>query len=139
MVTRLSVRRPVSRVLFSSCNERWPFLWDVRRRTPRATYPDGGAETRKCRPYLVLLPVGLAVPSSLPKPRCALTAPFQPCPGLKPVGGLISVALSLESPPPDIIRHRVSAEPGLSSRFALRRNEQPSGHLTHPECRGVSR
>jgi len=32
-----------------------------------------------CRPYLVLLPVGLAVPSSLPNPRCALTAPFHPC------------------------------------------------------------
>jgi len=33
-----------------------------------------------CRPYLVLLPVGLAMPSSLPKPRCALTAPFHPYP-----------------------------------------------------------
>ena len=27
-------------------------------------------------PYLVLLPVGLAVPSPLPETRCALTAPF---------------------------------------------------------------
>ena len=24
----------------------WPFVWDVRCRTPRATYPGGGAETR---------------------------------------------------------------------------------------------
>src|SRR5438270_2309784 len=31
-----------------------------------------------CRPYLVLLPAGLAVPSALPQTRCALTAPFQP-------------------------------------------------------------
>ena len=30
-------------------------------------------------------------------------------------GGLLSVALSLESPPPDVIRRRVSVEPGLSS------------------------
>jgi hypothetical protein len=30
-------------------------------------------------------------------------------------GGLLSVALSLGSPPPEIIRHRVSVEPGLSS------------------------
>jgi hypothetical protein len=30
-------------------------------------------------------------------------------------GGLLSVALSLESPPPDVIRHRISVEPGLSS------------------------
>ena len=31
------------------------------------------------RPYLVLLPVGFAVPSPSPAPRCALTAPFHPC------------------------------------------------------------
>ena len=30
-------------------------------------------------------------------------------------GGLLSVALSLESPPPDVIRRRASVEPGLSS------------------------
>jgi len=30
-------------------------------------------------------------------------------------GGLLSVALSLGSPPPDVIRHRVPVEPGLSS------------------------
>src|SRR5688572_16302538 len=29
--------------------------------------------------YLVLLPVGFAVPEPLPAPRCALTAPFHPC------------------------------------------------------------
>jgi hypothetical protein len=28
---------------------------------------------------------------------------------------LLSVALSLESPPPDVIRRRASVEPGLSS------------------------
>jgi hypothetical protein len=30
------------------------------------------------RPYLVLLPVGFAMPFPLPGPRCALTAPFHP-------------------------------------------------------------
>jgi len=30
-------------------------------------------------------------------------------------GGLLSVALSLGSPPPEVIRHRASKEPGLSS------------------------
>jgi hypothetical protein len=30
------------------------------------------------RPYSVLLPVGFAVPSTLPPTRCALTAPFHP-------------------------------------------------------------
>ena len=87
--------------------------------------------TRKrvtCRPYLVLLPVGLAVPPLLPETRCALTAPFQPCRGFRPVGGVISVALSLGSPPPAVNRHRLSVEPGLSS------NRSPCprspGHLT---------
>src|SRR5215831_15334578 len=42
-------------------------------------------------------------------------------PGLAAVGGLFSVALSLESPPPDVIRHRVSVEPGLSSRIRAKR------------------
>src|SRR5438067_13311264 len=78
-----------------------------------------------CRPYLVLLPVGLAVPPLLPETRCALTAPFQPCRAHSPkrggaLGGVISVALSLGSPPPDVIRHRLSVEPGLSSNIAAR-------------------
>jgi hypothetical protein len=35
---------------------------------------------RPRRPYSVLLPVGFAVPPTLPPARCALTAPFHPCP-----------------------------------------------------------
>ena len=38
-----------------------------------------GAET-PCHPYSVLLPVGFALPHTLPCGRCALTAPFHPCP-----------------------------------------------------------
>jgi hypothetical protein len=42
------------------------------------------------------------------------------------------VALSLGSPPPDVIRHRISMEPGLSSPPAdtLALAERPSGLLT---------
>lgn len=43
-------------------------------------------------------------------------------------GGIISVALSLKSPSPDVIRHRSSLEPGLSSRMripAYRRSPDP--------------
>jgi len=49
------------------------------------------------RSYSVLLPVGFAVPLPSPEARCALTAPFHPCPGLNATrrGGLFSVALSL--------------------------------------------
>jgi hypothetical protein len=43
-------------------------------------------------------------------------------------GGMFSVALSLDSHPPDVIRHRLSAEPGLSSpaTFRFRRSGRPT-------------
>ena len=40
-----ALRRPVSRVLSMPEGTGWPFVWDVRCRTPHATYPGGGAET----------------------------------------------------------------------------------------------
>lgn len=40
-------------------------------------------------------------------------------------GGLLSVALSLGSPPPGVTRHRVSLEPGLSSPLS---KESQSDH-----------
>ncbi len=50
-------------------------------------------------------------------------------------GGLLSVALSLGSPPPGVTRHRVSVEPGLSSPALLppigeAARRRPSGRLT---------
>ena len=46
-------------------------------------------------------------------------------------GGLLSVALSLRSPSPDVIRHRMSMEPGLSSPATFRSlPERPSSRLT---------
>ena len=80
------------------------------------------------RPYSVLLPVGFALPLLLPATRCALTAPFHPCRCRKGTGGLLSVALSLESPPPAVNRHRVSVEPGLSSP----RRVSPLPKCDHP-------
>ncbi len=45
-------------------------------------------------------------------------------------GGLLSVALSLGSPPPAVSRHRVSMEPGLSSPAAFRHSRaRPPGRL----------
>src|SRR3954465_5526407 len=52
-------------------------------------------------------------------------------PALAGGSGSFSVALSLGSPPPDVIRHRMSMEPGLSSPAAFRHlPERPSGRLT---------
>ena len=114
---------------------RWPFVWDARRRTPRAINPGswaGNTPAEPCgparRPYSILLPVGFALPPPSLAARCALTAPFHPCPAPVPLcgqrrGGLLSVALSLGSPPPGITRHRFPVEPGLSShrrRAAIR-------------------
>src|ERR1700704_5839893 len=91
-------------------------------RTASLTSPCGVfafATCPRCRPYSVLLPVWFAMPVPLPDPRCALTAPFHPC-LLRGEGRSFSVALSLGSPPPDVIRHRMSMEPGLSSSAAFR-------------------
>jgi len=58
-----------------------PFLWDRARARPRTTYPEGAiAQVDAILPYLVFLRVGFAVPDLSPDPRCALTAPFHPCP-----------------------------------------------------------
>ena len=129
------VRRPVSRVLSSPESDGWPFLWDARYRTPRATDPGDDAETP--------LPVARRVAPIWSCSRWGLPCRFR-CRsrgGLLPhrftlavlasqEGGLFSVALSLGSPPPDVIRHRVSVEPGLSSPVRLPARVQPSSRLT---------
>jgi hypothetical protein len=49
--------------------------------TGSSALPGAGNEPgRLIAPYLGLLPVGFAVPSLSPAARCALTAPFHPCP-----------------------------------------------------------
>ena len=49
-------------------------------RPTRTTERECSCALRRCRPYSVLLPVGFAVPPLLPGARCALAAPFRPCP-----------------------------------------------------------
>ena len=68
--------RPISRVLSRT-------IIHLGRPSPDAScdLPGGTCGPQAARgmpPYLVLLQRGFAVPSSLPKTRCALTAPFQP-------------------------------------------------------------
>jgi hypothetical protein len=83
-----------------------------------------------CRSYLVLLPVGFAVPPPLPAARCALTAPFHPCrPSGTPVrasrctfcGTVPGVAPAGRYPAP----HLRGARTFLSPLFG----ERPSGRL----------
>jgi hypothetical protein len=110
------------------------------------TAPCSCSEWPPCRPYSVLLPVGFALPPALPRARCALTAPFHPYrSGVPPRargrrgGGLFSVALSLGSRPPDVIRHRMSMEPGLSSRTCLSALVQAAVQPTDPIGMGCER
>ena len=49
-------------------------------------------------------------------------------------GGLLSVALSLGSPPAAVSRHRVSMEPGLSSSMGLPPCQRPPGQLARDMC-----
>ena len=59
-----------------------------------------------------------------------------------PPGGLLSVALSLGSPPPGVTRHRYSLEPGLSSPHRINGTRRSPGPLAAPyyvgSCRGSS-
>jgi hypothetical protein len=98
----------------------WPFLWDVRRRTPLATDPGGDAETplpvaRRAAPIWSCSRWGLPCRFRCRSRGGLLPHRFTLASPASWRGGLFSVALSLESPPPDVIRHRVSVEPGLSS------------------------
>jgi hypothetical protein len=114
-------RGPISRVL-SICAFAQivrPFLYGCSCLHPLAINPDDWQEDAICRPYSILLPVGFAMPVTLPPLRCAFTAPFLPYPA-KAKGGLLSVALSLKSLSPGVTRHRSSLEPGLSSPISIK-------------------
>lgn len=97
------VRRPVSRVLSTRARGPAGMAIHLGRALLHASrdLPGCGAETRPgqagarpVHPYLVLLPVGFAMPVPLPVPRWALTPPFHPYLRF-PEGGLLSVALSV--------------------------------------------
>src|SRR5580693_6835191 len=125
----VGTRRPVSRVLClpegSDDHSSGPPIagrFSRPTRIPEAPATAPPAKTQSAwggheDPYLVLLQAGLAMPSRSPGPRWALTPPFHPYPPSPEAteGGLLSVALSLGSPPAGVTRRLVTVEPGLSS------------------------
>jgi hypothetical protein len=131
------ISRPVSRVLYGppveTCerdghSSGTPVARRVKQPT-RMTGPDRPEAFAPRHSYSVLLPVGFAVPLPLPASAVRSYRTVSPLPRAKrdaAHGGLISVALSLKprpakgSTPPDVIRHRLSVEPGLSSPAAFR-------------------
>jgi hypothetical protein len=95
-----------------------PFIWGVRRRTPRATYPGGVAAGNGPPPLCGLAPGGVCRAGDVAAPAVGSYPTVSPTPVM--TGSLISVALSLGSPPPGVTRRRVSVEPGLSSPATFR-------------------
>lgn len=117
---KLSAKSPISRVLSPPFNGRCTVihLGDM------LPYPSSNLPGQRrgnvalCHPYLVLLRMGFAVPSVLPRPRCALTAPFHLFLEMQASSGsLFSVALSINTLRhcPGVTRHPASVKPGLSS------------------------
>ena len=117
----------------------WPFLWDARRRAPRATDLSGGAKVCPAFPRtgMPAAPTWSCSRWGFPcRRRCRRRGALLPhrfTLAARPVfrdgtGGVLSVALSLGSPPPGVTRHRTSVEPGLSSLRTRRRAAiRPSG------------
>ncbi len=102
------------------------FIWDLYCYKPRATYPDDNAKKHYTPSLFGLAPGGVYLCRMMsPYARCALTTPFHPYQAC--AGRLFSVALSLGSLPVDVIHHRFSVEPGLSS-ILLQEQQLPS-HL----------
>jgi hypothetical protein len=118
--------------------------------TERLTRPTRtAAGNNHCRPYSVLLPVGLAMPPSLPKARCALTAPFQPCLAFQPSAVCFLLRFpwsrlrrtlsgtvfpwSPDFPPAFALRAtaRQARYMGMPRRSPQGKGGRPSGQLTH--------
>ena len=129
----ITISRPVSRVLYGLRQTADVTTIPLVRRLPGASSnlperlirTDPGFLQR--RSYSVLLRVGFAEPSPVaPAARCALTAPFHPYRDGFTTGAHATAAVCflLHFPwvlsPPDVIRHRLSVEPGLSSPAAFR-------------------
>src|SRR6267154_5558139 len=133
----------------------WPFIWDVRYRTPRATDPSGGAEgppggasrgQRRLPLLLGLAPGGVYPAAAVAGGAVRSYRTISPLPPAVPEGTerarrCVSVALSLRSPSPGVTRHRASVEPGLSSLRQARGlgGERPSDRLAgiHLGCRAT--
>src|ERR1044071_768443 len=92
-----------------------------------------------CRPYLVLLPMGFAVPQPLPVARWALTPPFHPYlrrPSdlrrtLGSGGFAFSVALSSSFPSPGVTRHPALRSPDFPLEPKLERAPVALGRRHH--------
>jgi len=114
---------------------RWPFLWGEPLPAASSNQPGRDPETDSrhlasaaCAPIRSCSRWGLPCRVCCQPRGALLPHRFTLAVGTAG-GGLLSVALSLGLPPPDVIRHRVSVEPGLSSAgCGGHPADWPSGH-----------
>ena len=136
-----NARGSVSRVLSLPKGIGRPFLSDDACASPPATNPDGGREhAPEPKPHAIPIRScsrwGLPCRRRYRKRGALLPHPFTLTPHVERAcppaawSGLLSVALSLGSPPPGVTRHRCSAEPGLSSTWQS--TTRPPDPLTRP-------
>ena len=122
----------------------WPFVWDARYRTPRRDPPGqlarkpAGGSLRHAVPIRSCSRWGLPCRRRCRSTRWALTPPFHPFLARRANAVARRFAFCCTFPRvygisrsrPDVIRHRVSMEPGLSSTAAFRRlRQRPPGRL----------
>src|SRR5271167_3670260 len=127
------IRRPVSRVLCRPlAGTRRPFLWTGPCGPVLATYPDGSGRrgpagaSPGASSLFGLAPGGAC--HAVPVARSAVGSypTLSPLPFAEATGGLLSVALSLGSPPAGVTRRLVAVEPGLSSAAPRRDGDRPA-------------
>ncbi len=157
---RENARRPISRVLSRPLAGPWMTI-PLGRPLPGASRDLPGRRWRKRslprrplarpagRPPLCgLAPGGVCRAAAVTGSAVRSYRTLSPLPATRPLraaatGGLLSVALSLGSPPPGITRHRVSVEPGLSSSPPSPAGPRSSSRLARAEverlCPGVNR
>ncbi len=92
---------------------------------PKTVLPPGNEFPSGVSSLFGLAPGGVYPANLVTKTAVRSYRTFSPLPSGE--GGIFSVALSLRSPAPDVIRHRVSVEPGLSSSFRLRPSDSLVG------------
>ena len=133
-----SASRPVSRVLWggllrarvTAIHLGRPLPDASRNQPERLAWKPAGTGRGSTSLLFGLAPGGVYRAGSVAGPAVGSYPTLSPLPPGEPDGGLLSVALSLGSPPPGVTRHRVSMEPGLSSPAAFRHlSERPSGRL----------
>jgi len=139
--------RPVSRVLYGLRTLRrgnvaaihlGRLLPDASRNLPGRWAGNSPEGFPSVPPLFGLAPGGVYRAASVTGRAVGSYPTLSPLPHMKR-GGLLSVALSLGSPPPAVSRHRVSMEPGLSSPAAFRLGAGAAARPAGRAYKGVPR